>query len=99
MQPLQLYLDDVRSLCQKHKVDTCYLFGSATNGRFTDASDVDFLVRFKVSEITDYFSNYLRLKEGLSDLLGRDVDLIEEQSLRNPVLIRSIDRSKSLVYG
>jgi len=96
---LDTYLPDIRSLCQKHKVDTCYLFGSAVDGRFNDKSDIDFLVRFRVSEITDYFSNYLRLKESLTELLGCDVDLIEEQSSRNPILMRSIDRAKSLVFS
>lgn len=99
MQSLGIYMDDVKSLCQKHKVDRCYLFGSAATGQMTESSDVDFLVRFKVSEIRDYFSNYLRLKESLSELLGRNVDLVEEQALKNPILIRSIERSKSLVYG
>ena len=76
-----------------------YLFGSALTADFNDESDVDFLVKFRTSDIEDYFINYLDFKENLTSLLGRDVDLLEEQSLKNPILIKSIDRSKELIYG
>jgi uncharacterized protein len=39
------------------------------------------------------------LKQQLKNLLGRDVDLLEEQTLRNLILIQSINRDKVLVYG
>jgi predicted nucleotidyltransferase len=38
-------------------------------------------------------------KESLEKLFGRDVDLVEEQTLRNPILINSINKSKKLIYG
>lgn len=31
--------------------------------------------------------------------MGREVDLIEEQTVKNPELRSSIDRNKSLLYG
>jgi predicted nucleotidyltransferase len=37
-------------------------------------------------------------KERLEKLFGREVDLVEEQTLRNPILIRSINKSKQLIY-
>lgn len=62
-------------------------------------SDVDLLVSFKPFDISKYFENYMSLKESLKKLLGREVDLLEEQTLKNPFLIRSINRNKSLIYG
>ncbi len=62
-------------------------------------NDIDFLVKFKTVDINDYFENYLHFKENLIQLFGRDVDLLEEQALRNPILINSINKSKELVYG
>ena len=38
-------------------------------------------------------------KEKLENLFGRKVDLVEEQTLRNPILISAINKSKELIYG
>jgi len=76
-----------------------YIFGSALNSNFNAKSDIDFLVKFKNIELSKYFENYMNFKENLKKLFGRDVDLLEEQTLRNPILIKSINRSKELVYG
>lgn len=76
-----------------------YLFGSALNSNFNEKSDIDFLVKFKTIELYGYFENYMNFKEKLKTLFGREVDLLEEQTLQNPILIRSINKSKELVYG
>ena len=76
-----------------------YLFGSALNANFNKKSDVDLLVKFKEIELSEYFDNFMNFKEKLELLFGREVDLLEEQTLRNPILIKSINKSKELVYG
>jgi len=38
-------------------------------------------------------------KENLKKLLGRDIDLNEEQTLKNPILINSINENKKMIYG
>lgn len=76
-----------------------YLFGSALTHSFSKQSDIDFLVKFKAIDISNYFDNYLKLKEGLKRLFGREIDLLEEQALKNPILIASIDKTKELIYG
>jgi predicted nucleotidyltransferase len=86
-------------LCETHKVDKLYLFGSATNETFNNESDIDLLVKFKSFDLKDYFINYLDLKEQLKKLFNREVDLVEEQTLKNPFLIKSINKNKSLIYG
>lgn len=99
MKEIENHLANVRQLCADHKVDKMYLFGSVLSGDFTEKSDIDFLVRFKVFDLAEYFDNYMDFKKNLKDLLGREVDLVEEQTLKNPVLINSINKSKKLVYG
>lgn len=89
----------IKALCKKHKVEKLYLFGSATNDTFSDKSDIDFLVKFNVSDLSTYFDNYISFKEKLAKLFNRDVDLIEEQTLKNPILINSINKNKELIYG
>lgn len=92
-------IDDLKKLCTMYNVEKMYLFGSALNSNFNDKSDVDLLVKFKEIELSKYFDNYMDFKEKLEFLFGREVDLLEEQALRNPILIKSIDKSKELIYG
>jgi predicted nucleotidyltransferase len=92
-------IEDLKLLCSAHNVEKMYLFGSALNSNFTKNSDVDFLVRFKTIDLTKYFDNYISFKEKLETLFDRKVDLVEEQTLKNPILIKSIDKSKKLIYG
>ncbi|MFD2285353.1 nucleotidyltransferase domain-containing protein [Pedobacter petrophilus] len=99
MKVIENHIDSIKELCNTHHVDKMYLFGSALNSDFNDKSDIDFLVRFKDIELSGYFDNYFNFKENLRSLFKRNVDLIEEQTLKNPILIKSIDRNKELVYG
>ena len=89
----------INGLCDKHNVEKLYLFGSATNNKFSSNSDIDLLVRFKKIDLSHYFDNYISFKEQLQELFNREVDLIEEQTLKNPILIDSINRNKELIYG
>lgn len=93
------HIDTLTELCHTHNVDKMYLFGSALNTNFDVNSDIDFLVKFKSIDLAKYFDNYINFKENLKNLFGREIDLVEEQTLKNPILIRSINRSKELVYG
>lgn len=99
MEVIEYHKEKLKALCDKHHVEKMYLFGSALNSNFNSKSDIDFLVKFKVIELKNYFENYINFKENLKKLLGRDVDLVEEQTLKNPILINSIDTNKELVYG
>lgn len=91
--------EDLIKLCTMYNVEKMYLFGSALNANFNKESDIDFLVKFKSIELSKYFDNYMDFKEKLEELFEREVDLVEEQTLRNPILINSINKSKELVYG
>lgn len=91
--------DRLKMICSTYHVDKMYLFGSALNSKFNDESDIDFLVKFKSFELSQYFENYFDLKESLKKLFGREIDLLEEQTLKNPILIQSINKSKELIYG
>lgn len=92
-------IEDLKRLCTMYNVEKMYLFGSVLNSNFNKESDIDLLVTFKSIELSKYFDNYMDFKENLEKLFGREVDLVEEQTLRNPVLINSINKSKVLIYG
>lgn len=67
--------------------------------RFNEDSDVDMVVDFDKVTLEDYADNYFDLKFSLEDIFGREVDLLEDKAIRNPILRRNIDNSKVLVYG
>lgn len=92
-------MDDLKRLCTLYNVEKMYVFGSILNSNFYKDSDIDFLVKFKSIEISKYFDNYMDFKENLEKLFGREVDLVEEQTLTNPILIKSINKSKELIFG
>lgn len=93
------HIKKLKNLCDKYHVEKMYLFGSALTPNFNAKSDIDFLVKFKQIDLAEYFDNYMNFKENLKKLFGREIDLVEEQTLKNPILINSIDKNKTLVYG
>ena len=75
------------------------LFGSAAGGRFDDArSDVDFLVEFSPGA-PDAFAAYFGLKEALESIVGRSVDLVMENAVRNPYFAEAIAPEAEVVYA
>lgn len=96
---LNNYLSSITALCEKHKVKKLFAFGSVLTNKFTDKSDIDLVVDFENIPVEDYADNYFSLKDALSAILHRDIDLLEDKAIRNPILRRNIDNSKLLIYG
>lgn len=99
MNAVEQNISSIQYLCENHRVDKLYLFGSILGSSFNEKSDVDFLVRFKNIDLLKYADNYFDLKFSLENLLKRPVDLLEEQSLKNPYFLDAINESKKLIYG
>jgi predicted nucleotidyltransferase len=91
--------DKIVALCERHSVLSLYVFGSVLTPRFNANSDIDFLVHFNTEGITDYVNNYFSLKHSLESELGRSVDLVEDQAIRNPIFRHNVDRTKVPLYG
>lgn len=98
MNLIEKNIDTIIALCKKHKVKELFIFGSILTQKFNDSSDLDFLVQFESNNILDYFDNYMDFKEKLENILGRPVDLLEAQAIRNPIFRKVLDREKRLVY-
>ena len=93
-------INDIIVLCKEHNVTSIALFGSAAKESMNENSDIDFLVQFSENiDVLDYADNYFSLLEKLEALLGKKIDLVSKRSLRNPVLIEDIDRSKVDLYA
>lgn len=99
MSIIERNIEMILALCEKHRVRSLSVFGSVLTDRFNDESDVDFVVDFANMDIADYADNYLDMQMSLSQLLGREVDLLEDKAIRNPILRQNIDRTKLVIYG
>jgi predicted nucleotidyltransferase len=95
---LDSYRIQLQPLCEKYHVERLYAFGSVLTDRFGPDSDVDLIVAFDDAAVEDLFDNLIGFKYSLEQLFNRPVDLLEEQPIRNPVLRRSIENTKQLIY-
>ena len=86
MNLIESNMDKIIALCKKYKVSKLFVFGSILTNRFNKEND-------------DYFSNFFDLKYALEDVLGREVDLLEEHAICNHYLKENIERTKALIYG
>ena len=87
-------------LCRRYQVRRLDLFGSATSDAFDpERSDLDFLVEFLPLRSSEHFDAYFGLLEGLQELFGRPIDLVEAQAMRNPYFIRRVNESRNLIYA
>lgn len=99
MQPLiKNNLSQIQELMRLYGVEKAFLFGSAVSGKMNADSDVDFLISFSSNmDFETYGNNYFKLLYALQDLLQVEVELVAEETLNNPYLIKSIDSNKLLV--
>lgn len=91
-------ISKLSEICKQHNVKELYIFGSVLSKNFNEKSDIDFLIQFGSIELQDYFDNYMDLKEKLEFLFKREIDLVENQAVRNPVFRKIINRDKKLIY-
>lgn len=77
-------------------ITKAWLFGSFSRGEETDTSDIDILVVFDQDAHIGLFK-FARIYGDLKELLGREVDLVKEGSLK-PFARESTDRDKILIY-
>ena len=99
MNRLEAFTPEIIRLCKIYNVRKLYAFGSVLTNKYTSESDIDLIVDFYNIPLEDYADNYFDFKFSLQAIFGRPVDLLEEQAIKNPILIRSINKSKNLVYG
>jgi predicted nucleotidyltransferase len=99
MNPVVENIDKIRQACLEHNIEQLFFFGSVNTDKFNEQSDIDILVQFNdLIEPPEYFNNYMDFKEKLESILGREVDIVENQAVRNPIFRRILDRDKQLIY-
>ena len=84
--------------CREYNVKYLYAFGSIISGDFSDKSDIDLLIKFNELTIEKYTDNYFQLHYIFEKLFQRKIDLLTENSLSNPYFIKTINKTKTLIY-
>ena len=90
--------DKIIQFCQRWRIIEMSLFGSVLLEDFNDDSDVDVLVSF-ASGSPWTLLDFVEMQDELEILLGRKVDLVEREALKNPYRRKEILRTLELVYA
>jgi len=90
--------EKIRAFCRKWHVRELSLFGSVLSDDFRPDSDVDVLISLQENESLS-MSDFLDMIEELKDIFGREVDLLEKETLRNPFRRHSILSSREVLYA
>lgn len=100
MKLIELNIQRIIDLCKKYRVSKLYVFGSILTDSFNDQSDVDFSFKFE-DDVTyhNYDDNFFGLYYALKSIFGRDIDLVDETSVKNKYFRKELDNTKQLIYG
>jgi predicted nucleotidyltransferase len=85
--------DDILQIASKHGVTRIRIFGSAARNESRENSDIDFLIEVN-SPTTPWFPG--SLVADLEKLLGRRVDVVEPEAIREPLRERILQEAVSL---
>ena len=93
-------IDVLKQFFKKHKIEKAYVFGSAASDNFNENSDIDFLVKFEMGiDPLEKGELWWNLHDNLRDFFNREIDIVTENSLKNPYFIKELDKTKKLIYG
>lgn len=93
--------EELEQFCRRWAIAELALFGSILREDFGLESDIDLLVTF-LPEADWSLLDHIQMKMELSELLGRDVDLLTRRSVersRNPLRRREILGTAQTVFA
>ena len=86
------------AFCRRWQIEELAIFGSALGDDFRPDSDVDVLVVFGDNAPWGLF-DLMRAEEELTQIFGREVDLVEKEALRNPFRRHHILSHREVIYA
>ena len=93
-----LNFDDIIIICKRYHVIELSIFGSSLRDDFNKNSDVDFLVSFESNSNITLF-DIMELENEFSKLLNKEVDIVEKESLKNPIRKDRILSTREIIYA
>ena len=93
-------LQKIIALCKKYRVKNLYVFGSILSSRFNENSDVDFSATFNHDpDPLVAGENFMNFYIDLENLMGRRIDLGDEDFIKNKYFREELNETKQLIYG
>ena len=89
--------DQLAAFCRKWKVKELSFFGSVLREDFRDESDVDVLIETLQESTLGW--DWIDMQNELASMLGRKVDLVFKDGLRNPYRRGEILRTRRVLYA
>lgn len=97
---IEQHRPEVAALSSRFGVQSLEVFGSAADGAFDPAhSDIDFLVEFSPQDTGSLFHRYFGLRDALTHVFHRKIDLVSASALSNPYFIAAVNHSRQTVYA
>ena len=93
-----LNFDDAIVICKKYHITELSIFGSSLRDDYNKNSDVDFLVSFENNSNITLF-DIIELENEFSKLLNKEVDIVEKESLKNPIRKNRILSTREIIYA
>lgn len=94
---IQLEHQKITDFCRKWKITRMALFGSVLRSDFRPQSDVDVMVAF-ASDAHWSLLDVVDMKFELEAIFKRDVDLVEDGTIKNPIKRRCIYENLEVIY-
>jgi len=88
----------IEDFCRRWMIKEMALFGSVLRDDFDEESDVDILISF-YEDIRWSLFDWIEMTDELKEITGREVDLVEIGSLRNPFRRSAILSQKEVIYA
>ena len=94
---IQIELPRIIDFCRKWGISRMALFGSVLRDDFRSDSDVDVMVVFRPDSHWSLM-DVVEMKLDLQEIFQREVDIVEEGAIRNPIKRRCIYENLEVVY-
>lgn len=93
-------MDRLVELCKRWKIVELSLFGSVLRDDFGPDSDVDVMIALADDATLDYFEDWLKIQDELSELFGhRQIDLVERKRIVNPFIRHHAITNRQVLYA
>ena len=102
MNIIESHKEALLGLCKQHHVKSLSIFGSVLTSKFSEESDIDFSVLFNrevLNNPADFGENYLNFILNLEKEFKREVDVVNEENLKNPYFASILNKTKQLFYA
>ena len=94
---IYLDLNDVQKICKKYHIIELAIFGSSLRDDFNKDSDIDLLISIRKKAKISLF-DLMDAEEDFSQLLKREVQIVEKEGLKNRRRSEKILSTSELIY-